>query len=845
DADTQVDALLQPFFVSLDDIEAGSLIRKVDVVSIIDPTLAQNVKIKSMDNIRSSNTMCRTRISKAKDARNHIGHTRCNQDQNRGFHLISDAKPQSAEDAPRSPKQAPPSPDYVLGPEYPEYVASSDDEIPEESFEDDDDEEDREASEEDEEEEHLASVDSVVLPVIDHVPSAEETEPFETEESAATPPPPRSPHTGIPSPPLHTSPTYASEPLGYRAAMVQLRAASPLHVPSLSVHVPSPPLLPFVDRKSDIIEMDSRFGKGYVSLLLLLENRSTALEALIRAYEARTTVLEDQNRALQRDVIMLQRRRINDEDRLTMHIQRKHDKFKELARTIDAGQQDGLADASSSSSMAQGSYFSFCNKNYHVKGTDFVSYTQRFQELALMCGRMFLEESNEVEKYVGGLFDMIHGSMMTSNPKTMQNAIEFATELMDQKIRTLAGSQAENKKKLDDNSRNNQTQLQPYKKQNVARAYTAGLGEKKVYGGSIPWCTKCNYHHNGRCAPRCNNCKKVGHLARDCRGSTTADNNQRSPDAIQRVVTYFEGGVQGHYKKDFPKLKTRIVEIKLEMVKHGQGLMQRIPFGNEILIVHGDGSNNGHESQLNIISCTKTQKYLLKGCQIFLAHITAKKDEDKSKEKRLEDVPIIRDLPEVFPKDLLGIPPTRQVEFQIDLIPGVAPVARAPYRLAPSEMKELSDQLRELFDKGFIRPSSSPRGAPVLLVKNKDGSFRMCIGSSVYSKIDLRSGYHQLRVREEDIPKIAFRTHYGHYEFQVMPLGLTNAPAVFMNLMNQKKQEHEEHLKLLLELLKKEELYAKFSTCAFWIPKVQFFGHVIDSKGIHVDPAKIESKDLK
>ncbi|GJZ68550.1 putative reverse transcriptase domain-containing protein [Tanacetum coccineum] len=151
----------------------------------------------------------------------------------------------------------------------------------------------------------------------------------------------------------------------------------------------------------------------------------------------------------------------------------------------------------------------------------------------------------------------------------------------------------------------------------------------------------------------------------------------------------------------------------------------RIPFGNEILIVCGDGSNNGHESRLNIISCTKTQKYLLKGCQVFLAHITTKKAADKSKEKRLEDVPIVRDFPEVFPEDMSGIPPTRQVEFQIDLIPSVAPVAWAPYRLASSEMKELSDQLQELSDKGFIKPSSSPWEAPVLFVKKKDGSFRI------------------------------------------------------------------------------------------------------------------------
>nr|GFB64281.1 putative reverse transcriptase domain-containing protein [Tanacetum cinerariifolium] len=277
----------------------------------------------------------------------------------------------------------------------------------------------------------------------------------------------------------------------------------------------------------------------------------------------------------------------------------------------------------------------------------------------------------------------------------------------------------------------------------------------------------------------------------------------------------------------------------------------RIPWGNETLIIHGDGSNQGNATRLSIISCTKTEKYVKKGFPIFLAHITTKEVEDKSEKKRLEDVPKVRDFPKVFPEDLPGLPSIRPVEFQIDLVPGAAPVARAPYRLAPSEMKELAKQLKELSDKGFIRPSSSPWGALVLFVKKKDGSFRMCInyrelnklmvknryplpriddlfdqlqGSSVYSKIDLRSGYHQLRVREEDIPKTAFRTRYGHYEFQVMPFGLTNAPAVFMNLMN-----------------RVEELYAKFSKCEFWIPKVQFLGHVIDSLGIHVDPAKIES----
>ncbi|GJV28524.1 putative reverse transcriptase domain-containing protein, partial [Tanacetum coccineum] len=215
-----------------------------------------------------------------------------------------------------------------------------------------------------------------------------------------------------------------------------------------------------------------------------------------------------------------------------------------------------------------------------------------------------------------------------------------------------------------------------------------------------------------------------------------------------------------------------------------------------------------------------------------MIQVTEKK---KSDEKRLEDIPVVREFPEIFPEDLPGLPPVRQVEFQIDLIPGAAPVARAPYRLAPSEMQELSNQLQELTERGL----------------------------SVYSKIDLRSGYHQLRVRDKDIPKTAFRTRYGHYEFQVMPFGLTNAPAVFMDLMNRvckpyldkfvivfiddiliysrNKEEHANHLRIILELLKKEKLYAKFSKCDFWIHIVQFLGHLIDSQGLHVDPAKIEA----
>ncbi|GJY30490.1 putative reverse transcriptase domain-containing protein, partial [Tanacetum coccineum] len=181
----------------------------------------------------------------------------------------------------------------------------------------------------------------------------------------------------------------------------------------------------------------------------------------------------------------------------------------------------------------------------------------------------------------------------------------------------------------------------------------------------------------------------------------------------------------------------------------------RIPWGNETLIVHGDGSNRGYEPRLHIISYTKTKEYLLKGCPIFLARVTTKGTEDKSKDKRLEDVPIVRDFPDVFPEDLSGLPLTRQVEFQINLIPGAAPVARAPYRLAPSKMKELSEQLKELYDKGFIRPSSSPWGAP-LTVKNRyplpriNDLFDQLQGSSVYLKIDLSAPILALPEGSED-----------------------------------------------------------------------------------------------
>ncbi|GJX15158.1 putative reverse transcriptase domain-containing protein, partial [Tanacetum coccineum] len=536
--------------------------------------------------------------------------------------------------------------------------------------------------------------------------------------------------------------------------------------------------------------------------------------------------------------------------------------------------------------------------------------------------------------------------------REFENHVKFATCTLysvaltwwNTHVKTVGHDAAyENKRKQD----NNQQQQQPQnKRQNTDRAYAAGTGKKKLYGGSKPLCPKspanantANNQRGTRTGQKltCYECGSQGHFKREClklknnnnRGNPAGNVNApgklyaynapakvyavghagTNPDSNIVTGTFllnnryasilFDTGADRSfvsttfssqiditptaldYYYDVELANGRIIglntilmgctlnflnypfNIDLMPVELGsfdaiigmdwlvkyQAIIVcaekiiRIPWGNETLIVHGDGRNRGYEAR----------------------------DKDKSEKKRLEDIPIVQDFPDVFLEDLPGLPPTRQVEFQIDLIPGAAPVARAPYRLTPSKMKELLEQLKELSDKGFIRPNSSLWGALVLFVKKKDGSFRMCIdyqkpnkltvkncypfprindlfdqlqGSSVYSKIDLRLGYHQLQVREEDIPKTEFRTRYSHYEFQVMPFGLTNAPAIFMDLMNRvckpflvkfvivfidyiliyskNKKEHEEHLKAVLELVKKEKLYAKFSKCKFWIPKVQF-----------------------
>ncbi|KAJ1695434.1 hypothetical protein LUZ63_012132 [Rhynchospora breviuscula] len=286
------------------------------------------------------------------------------------------------------------------------------------------------------------------------------------------------------------------------------------------------------------------------------------------------------------------------------------------------------------------------------------------------------------------------------------------------------------------------------------------------------------------------------------------------------------------------------------------------------------------------ISAVEARHLLEAGCMSFLASVVV----DEGGQPDISTIPVVREFQDVFPEEISGMPPQREIEFGIDVVPGTKPISKAPYRMAPAELKELKIQLEELLEKGFIRPSASPWGAPILFVKKKDGSLRLCIdyrelnkvtvknryplpriddlfdqlqGSSVYFKIDLRTGYHQLRIKPEDVEKTAFRSRYGHYEYLVMPFGLTNAPAAFMDLMNRvfrdyldnfvvvfiddilvysrTHEEHVNHLRAVLARLQEHQLFGKLSKCEFWLEKVAFLGHVISGNGLSVDPMKVQA----
>jgi hypothetical protein len=287
------------------------------------------------------------------------------------------------------------------------------------------------------------------------------------------------------------------------------------------------------------------------------------------------------------------------------------------------------------------------------------------------------------------------------------------------------------------------------------------------------------------------------------------------------------------------------------------------------------------------ISTLQIKICVRKGCKVFVVHVIDNEKEESKKD--IENFPILQEFQDVF-QEILGLPPKREIDFSIDLLPGAVPVSKAPYRMNILELNELKYQLQELLDKKYIRPSVSPWGAPILFVRKKDGTLRLCIdyrqlnkmtiknryplpriddlfdqvrGATIFSKIDLQAGYHQVRIKDEDIYKTTFRMRYGHYEFVVIPFGLTNAPASFMCLMNsilskyldkfvivfiddiliysKNEQEHEEHLRIVLQILREKKLYAKLSKCDFYKDKIQYLGHVVSKEGIVVDPEKIKS----
>nr|GEW97811.1 putative reverse transcriptase domain-containing protein [Tanacetum cinerariifolium] len=449
--------------------------------------------------------------------------------------------------------------------------------------------------------------------------------------------------------------------------------------------------------------------------------------------------------------------------------------------------------------------------NLTVKGNDLKPYVIRFQELTVLCPNMVPNTEKLLEAFIGGLPQSIKGNVTASKSQTLEEAINIAQRLMDQVTKHTPVNI--NYRNTNTNNRYNNRQPQQNQRQKAARAYAVTPSENNR--------TNINTQRRAYMLKDKNTHQGPNVVTDTFYDIEMADGNLVSTNTVIKDCTL--------------TLSNQPFEIDLMPIK----------LGSFNVVIGMDWLSKYHAKIL---------------CDEKVVHIPING-------KSL----IIR-------------------EFQFSLILGAAPVARTPYRLVPLKMQELSNQLRELTDRGFILPSTSPWGAPVLFVKKKYRSFRMCIDyrelnkltiknhyplpriddlfdqlqcSSVYLKIDLRSGYHQLRVKDEDILKIAFRTRYGHYEFQVIPFGLTNAPAVFIDLMNhvckpylvkfvivfiddiliysRKEKEHANHLRIILELLRKEKLYAKFSKYDFWIRIVQFFGHLIDSQGLHVDPAKIKA----
>ncbi|GJV33829.1 putative reverse transcriptase domain-containing protein [Tanacetum coccineum] len=520
--------------------------------------------------------------------------------------------------------------------------------------------------------------------------------------------------------------------------------------------------------------------------------------------------------------------------------------------------------------------------NHKMVGANHAAYTDRFHELAKLVPHLVTPESSRIKRYIAGLAPEIRGMLRATQPTTIQNAILRAGILTDEAVSCGTLTKGNDKRKVVEESGKSGGSWKDNKKEKVGIGFVATAPLRNEVVNSIPKCSKCNTHHpvNGPCNV-CYNCKKPGHYARNC----WAPIRQVTPVNAVRMSNNprvcYECGSPDHFRNTCPKMNRAPGQAGNQLALEGSRNNQRN--GNQV---------RGRAYNVNVNAMEFAPLLNVRPSIVNPGYVIEVADGHGSFDLIMGmDWLILRVHGERAVGITKALKSAKEDEPKLsDLVPGLTPIAKSPYRLAPSKMQELSGQLQELQDKGFIRLSHSPWGAPVLFVKKKDGSLRMCIdykernkltiknhypllriddlfdqlqGSRYFSKIDLRSGYHQLRVHEDDIPKTAFRMRYRHFEFTVMPFGLTNAPAVFMDLMNRvckpyldkfvivfiddiliyskTKEDHEVHLGLVLELLRKEKLYAKFSKCEFWLQEVHFLGHVVNQNGIHVDPSKIEA----
>ncbi|GJQ93297.1 putative reverse transcriptase domain-containing protein [Tanacetum coccineum] len=397
--------------------------------------------------------------------------------------------------------------------------------------------------------------------------------------------------------------------------------------------------------------------------------------------------------------------------------------------------------------------------NTHVKTVSLdAAYSMPWKTLMKMmtAKRMFPHESDKVEKYVGGLLDMIQGSVIASKLKEIQDAIKFATELMDQKIHTLTERQIENKRKQDDNFRDKQNQQQQNKRQNTGRAYSIGPSEKRKYSGSLPKCSKCNYHHNGLCAPKCHKCNK-GNFKRECPKLKNKNHGNQGGNGNAPAKVYVVGNAGTNPDSNVVTgmfllnncYASILCDTGVNRSFVSTAFSSHIDITPTTLDHYYDVElADGKIIRINTIIRGCTLKFLNHPFNINLMPVKLSSFDVIIGMDWLANYHAII----VCDEKLIHIPFGNEaliVRSNIDLIPGDAPIARAPYRLASSEMKELSEQLQELSDKGFIRPSISPWGAPVLFVKKKDGSFRMCIDYRELNKLTVKN--HYLLPRIDDL----------------------------------------------------------------------------------------------